>query len=67
MDTDRKLGKVAANLDEMSDAIEELQDAAHEGRAPSEGALDELQQDVEEASDAIDKVVDPEPAPARKS
>jgi len=62
MDTDRKLGEVAVNLDDMSDSIEELQDSAHEGRTPSEGTLDELQQDVEEASDAIDKVVDPEPA-----
>jgi methyl-accepting chemotaxis protein len=65
MDTDRKLGEVAANLDDMSDAIEELKDAAHEGDSPSEGTLDELQQDVEEASDAIDEVVDPERA--RKS
>ena len=62
MDTDRKLGEVAANLDDMSDAIEELKDAAHEGGSPSEGTLDELQQGVEEASDAIDEIVDPERA-----
>jgi methyl-accepting chemotaxis protein len=65
MDTDRKLGEVAANLDDMSDSIEELKDAAHEADSPSEGALDDLQQDVEDASDAIDGVVDPERA--RKS
>jgi methyl-accepting chemotaxis protein len=62
MDTDRKLGEVAANLDDMSDSIEELKDAAHEGDSPSEGALDDLQQDVEDASAAIDEVVDPERA-----
>ena len=62
MDTDRKLGEVAANLDDMSDSIEELKDAAHEADSPSEGALDDLQQDVEDASDAIDEVVDPERA-----
>jgi hypothetical protein len=33
-DTDRKLGEVAANLDDMSDSIEELKDAAHEGGSP---------------------------------
>ena len=65
MDTDRKLGEVAANLDDMSDSIEELKDAAHEEGSPSEDALDELQQDVEDASDAIDDVVDP--TLARKS
>jgi methyl-accepting chemotaxis protein len=62
MDTDRKLGEVAANLDDMSDSIEELRDAAHEGDSPSEGALDDLQQDVEDASAAVDEVVDPERA-----
>ena len=63
MDTDRKLGEVAANLDDMSDALEELKDAVHEGDSPSEGTLDELQQDVNDASDAIDDVVDHGQAP----
>ena len=63
MDTDRKLGEVAANLDDISDSIEELKDAAHEADSPSEGALDDLQQDVKDASDAIDEVVDPEQPP----
>ena len=67
MDTDRKLGEVAANLDDMSDAIEELKDAAHERDSPSEGTLDELQQDVDDASDAIDEVVDPGQAPKSES
>ena len=67
MDTDRKLGEVAANLDDMSDAIEELKDAAHERDSPSEGTLDELQQDVEDASDAIDEVVDQGQAPKLES
>jgi len=58
MDTDRKLGEVAANLDDISDTLEEIKDAVHEGGTPSEGTLDELQQDVEDASDAIDTVVD---------
>jgi methyl-accepting chemotaxis protein len=62
MDTDRKLGEVAANLDDMSDSIEEVKDAAHERGSPSEGTLDEFQQGVEEASDAIDEIVDPERA-----
>ena len=62
MDNDRKLGEVAANLDDMSDSIEELKDAAHEGGSPREGALDDLQQDVQEASDAIDEIVDREQA-----
>jgi methyl-accepting chemotaxis protein len=65
MNTNRKLGEVAANLDDMSDSIEELKDAAHEGESPSENALDALQQDVAEASDTIDEVVDPKRA--RKS
>jgi methyl-accepting chemotaxis protein len=61
MNTDRKLGEVAANLDDMSDTIEELQGAAQEeGATPRAAALDELQQDVEDASDAIDEVIDPE-------
>jgi hypothetical protein len=58
MDTDRKLGEVAANLDDISDTLEEIKDAVHEGGTPSEGTLSELQQDVEDASDAIDDVVD---------
>jgi len=62
MDSDRKLGEVAANLDDISDSIEELKDAAHEADSPSKGALDDLRQDVEDASDAIDEVVDPERA-----
>ena len=61
MNTDRKLGEVAANLDDVSDTIEELQDAAHEeGAKPRAATLDELKQDVEKASDTIDDVVDPE-------
>ena len=67
MDTDRKLGEVAANLDDMSDSIEELKDAAHERDSPSESTLDELQQDVEAASDAIDEVVDQGQAPKLES
>ena len=65
MNTDRKLGEVAANLDDMSDTIEEIKDAVDEGGTPSAATLDDLQEDVEEASDAIDEVVDPERA--RKS
>jgi methyl-accepting chemotaxis protein len=61
MNTDRKLGEVAANLDDISDTIEELQDAAQEeGAKPRAATLDELKQDVEDASEAIDDVVDPE-------
>jgi methyl-accepting chemotaxis protein len=61
MNTDRKLGEVAANLDDMLDTIEELQDAAQEEEAKSRAAtLDELKQDVEQASDALDDVIDPE-------
>ena len=52
MDTDRKLGEVAANLDDISDTLEEIKDAVHEGGTPSEGTLDGLQQDVDDASDA---------------
>ena len=63
MDTDRKLGEVAANLDDISDTLEEIKDAVHEGGTPSEGTLDGLQQDVEDASDAIDDVVDHGQAP----
>ena len=58
METNRKLGEVAANLDDISDTLEEIKDAVHEGSTPSEGALEGLQQDVEDASDAIDDVVD---------
>jgi len=67
MDSDRKLGEVAANLDDISDSIEELKDAAHEAHSPAEGALDDLQQDVEDASDAIDEVVDSGQAPKSES
>ena len=56
MDTDRKLEDVAANLDDISDTIK---DETQEGDQPKT-ALDELQQHVEHASDAIDEVVDPE-------
>ena len=38
MDTDRKLGEVAANLDDISDTLEEIEDAVHEGGTPSEGS-----------------------------
>ena len=58
MDTDRKLGEVAADLDDISDTLEEIKDAVREGGTPSEGMLDEVQQDVEDASDALDDVVD---------
>jgi hypothetical protein len=44
----------------MSDTIEEIKDAVQEGATPSAATLDELQQDVEHASDAIDDVVDRE-------
>ena len=60
MDTDRKLGEIAANLDDMSHTLAALKDAVETGGRPSEAAIDELQRDVEEASDAIDDVVDPE-------
>ena len=61
MNTDRKLGEVAAKLDDMSETVEELQDAAQDKDAkPRAAMLDELKQDLEEASDAIDDVVDPE-------
>ena len=36
MDTNRKLGEVAANLDDISDTLEEIKDAVHEGGTPSE-------------------------------
>ena len=67
MDTDRKLGEVAANLDDISDTLEEIKDAVHEGGTPSEGTLDGLQQDVDDASDAIDDVVDQGPGPESES
>jgi hypothetical protein len=60
MDTDRKLGDIAAHLDDMSHTLAELKDAVETGGGPSEAAIDELQRDVEEASGAIDDVVDPE-------
>ena len=60
MDTDRKLGEIAANLDDMSHTLAALKDAVETGGRPSGAAIDELQRDVEEASDAIDDVVDPE-------
>jgi hypothetical protein len=34
-------------------------DGVHEGATPSAATLDELQQDVEHASDAIDDALDP--------
>ena len=52
-------GSDAAN---MAARIAELQDVMHEGRTPSEGTLDRLQQNVEQASDAIAAVLDPERA-----
>jgi hypothetical protein len=36
MDTDRKPGEVAANLDDISDTLEEIKGAVHEGGAPSD-------------------------------
>jgi hypothetical protein len=62
MDTDRKREEVAANLENMAARIAELQDVMHEGRTPSAGTLDRLQQNVEQASDAIAAVLDPERA-----
>jgi gas vesicle protein len=67
MDTDRKLGEIAANLDDISDTLEEIKDAVHEGGTPNERTLDTLQQDVEDASDAIDDVVDQGQAPKFES
>jgi hypothetical protein len=60
MDTDRKLGDIAANLDDMSHTLAALKDAVETGGRRSEAAIDELQREVEEASGAIDDVVDPE-------
>ena len=62
MDTDRKREEVAVNLENLSARIAELQDVMHEGGTPSEGTLDQLQQNVEQASDAIAEVLDPERA-----
>ena len=62
MDTDRKREEVAANLENMAARIAELQDVMHEGGTPSEGTLDQLQQDVKQASDAVAEVLDPERA-----
>ena len=62
MDTDRKREEVAANLENMAARIAELQEVMHEGGTPSEGTLDRLQQNVEQASDAIAAVLDPERA-----
>ena len=59
MDIDRKLEDVAANLDDISETIEEIKDEKWEGDQPKTG-LDDLQQHVEQASDAIDEVVDPD-------
>ena len=42
MDTHRKLGKVAANLDDMSDTIEEIKDAAAK-ELTERRSLDDLQ------------------------
>ena len=60
MDTDPKLEEIAAHLDDVSHTLAGLKDAVETGGRPSEAAIDELQRDVEEASDAIDDVVDPE-------
>jgi len=46
----------------MAARIAELQDVMHEGGTPSEGTLDRLQQNVEQASDATAAVLDPERA-----
>ena len=62
MDTDRKREEVVANLENMAARIAELQEVMHEGGTPSEGTLDRLQQNVEQASDAIAAVLDPERA-----
>ncbi len=62
MDTDRKREEVAANLENMAARIAELKDVMHEGGTPSEGTVDRLQQNVEQASDAIAAVLDPERA-----
>jgi len=67
MDTDRKLGEVAANLDDISDTLEEMKDAVHEGSTPREETLDRLRQDVQDTSDAIDTVVDHRPDPQFES
>jgi len=62
MDTDRKREEVAANLENMAARIAELREVMHEGGTPTEGTLDRLQQNVEQASDAIAAVLDPERA-----
>ena len=51
----RKLGELAADIDDASDAVEELQ---HGPAADAPEKLDELHKTLEDASDTIDDLVD---------
>ena len=51
----RKLGELAADIDDASVTVEQLQDAA---TADAHEKLDELHETLEDASDTIDDLVD---------
>ena len=50
MDTERNLGDIAANFDDMSHTLADLMEAVDSGGRPSEAAIDELQRDVEDSA-----------------
>jgi hypothetical protein len=60
MTTERKLQKIAANLDDMSETLEEIRIETEESGAPEAAKLDEINQHMERAADAIEDAVDPE-------
>jgi len=59
MGTNDKLERVASKLDDISETLEEIKSEVVEG-GPSSTKLDDVQDDVQRAADAIEEVVDPE-------
>ena len=60
MSTPRKLGEIASNLDDMSVTLEEIKDTVEQNQSADTKQLDEIQDGIDRAVDAIEDTVDPD-------
>ena len=60
MSTPRKLEEIASNLDDMSVTLEEIKDTVEQDHPADTKQLDEIQDGINRAADAIEDTVDPD-------
>ena len=59
MSTDRTLQEIAARLDDLSLALEEVKGRVEDNATPDPEQLEQLQNEIEEATELIEAAVDP--------